>query len=471
MRIAQLTMLDSESILAHSATSLTPVRSSRQHINSFWKRIAWLEPFWLLALAPSLLFPGRFWVASAQPLLVLLLFLFWPLRRLAYGRLTAETPLNVWVAVLTLWLPLTVWISISRAQSWIAVGYLVLGIAIFFALVNWPPARKQPALLILPILAGGLLLALMGPLLIDVGAGSRLFRVAQIDARLGLFSDRLGEEVNPNVIAGALVMIVPPAIALLLEPRWTMRRSLPLLCGLTGLLCLLSLVITQSRGAYLSTAVAGLLLVILRWPKLAWLVPVLAAGAAAFVWRLGFAAILDQLSSDTSLAGLSGRLEIWERAAWALQDFVFTGVGHGLFDPVVSTLYPFFLLPSDIPHAHNLVLQIGVDMGLVGIFAYLGVVLTVMFLAGRTLSRTGSAPAADDREAPIDTSNGSRAGYLTWALAAGGLASITGMMVHGIVDAVTWGTKLTFIPWMVYALVVLVHQGPRRRQRRRHRKE
>ena len=43
-------------------------------------RVLWLEPFWIGLLAPSLLFPGRFWVAAWQPALVVLLFVFWPLR-------------------------------------------------------------------------------------------------------------------------------------------------------------------------------------------------------------------------------------------------------------------------------------------------------------------------------------------------------------------------------------------------------
>src|SRR4051812_49212764 len=62
-------------------------RRRRQHSSPAWEaacgRVLWLEPIWIALLAPSLLFPGRFWVAASQPTLVLLLFLFWPLRLLA----------------------------------------------------------------------------------------------------------------------------------------------------------------------------------------------------------------------------------------------------------------------------------------------------------------------------------------------------------------------------------------------------
>ena len=450
----------------------TPVRSSSRHRgHTNWARRAWFEPIWLLLLAPSILFPGRFWVASLQPLLVLMLFAFWPIRRLAYGRITAATPLNGWIALLALWLPVTVWISILPEQSWAAVGYLVLGIALFFAVINWPPARKNPALPVPPILVGGLALALIGPLLINTRMGSRLFRVAALDARLGLLSERLGEEVNPNVFAGSLVLVVPLALALVLEPRWSRRRIWPILCGAVALIGLLSLVVTQSRGAYLSVAVTFLLLAMLRWPRLTWTLPLLVLGATALIWQIGLTTILDQFSSDTALVGLSGRLEIWERGYWALQDFVFTGVGHGLFHPVVSTLYPFFLLPTDLPHAHNLFLQIGVDMGIIGMTAYGGLVVTVLILAGRAVRRAAAQTAdADPAGGHTPEQALERKGhFLSWAVSAGCLAAVTGMMVHGLVDAVTWGTKLTFIPWMIFAQTVLIAQGPRHRKRRRRR--
>jgi len=28
-----------------------------------------------------------------------------------------------------------------------------------------------------------------------------------------------------------------------------------------------------------------------------------------------------------------------------------------------------------------------------------------------------------------------------------------GMLVHGLLDAVTWGTKLAFVPWILFALI------------------
>ena len=443
--------------------------TASQRSQSIWARIVWFEPLWLLMLAPSVLFPGRFWAVDMQPVLIAALFAFWPIRLLASRSLSVKSPLNGWILLLMLWLPVTWWISISRDQSWASIGYLLYGVAIFYALINWKPARGRPSIVLLPLLTGGLFLAAIGPLLIDTRAGSRIFRIVQLDSRLGLLSERLGEEVNPNVFAGALVMIIPLALALMLEGRWTRRWIWPVVCGLIALMGLLSLVITQSRGAYLAVAVALVVLMLLRWRQLLWAAGPLTVGVGLLVWWLGLRTILDQLSSDTSLVGLSGRLEIWQRSLWAIQDFVFTGVGFGLFNPVVSTLYPFFLLPTDIPHAHNLLLQVGVDMGLVGLMAYLGVVITVIMLNVKTLRRTRTALSQVDGVGVVGQRTRVRQEYLTQTIAAGALAALSGMLAHGLFDAVSWGTKLTFIPWMVFALSALNHYGPRTRRRRRRR--
>jgi len=38
-------------------------------------------------------------------------------------------------------------------------------------------------------------------------------------------------------------------------------------------------------------------------------------------------------------------------------------------------------------------------------------------------------------------------------LAIGATGSLVGMLVHGLLDAVTWGTKLAFVPWVLFALI------------------
>ncbi|RIK38570.1 MAG: hypothetical protein DCC55_20670 [Chloroflexi bacterium] len=107
-----------------------------------------LEPLWILALGIPILLPGRFLPLALHPYLLVILFLFWPLRwfeqlsaRRASGRAhLLGSPITLPVFLLLLWLPVTIWVSADRAASWEAAGYLVWGIALYQALIRWAPA-------------------------------------------------------------------------------------------------------------------------------------------------------------------------------------------------------------------------------------------------------------------------------------------------------------------------------------------
>ncbi|HET90372.1 MAG TPA: hypothetical protein ENN99_06495 [Chloroflexi bacterium] len=127
---------------------------------------------------------------------------------------------------------------------------------------------------------------------------------------------------------------------------------------------------------------------------------------------------------------------------YAVQDFPFTGLGLGTFERVVAVLYPLFLNPAGtVPHAHNLFLQVAVDLGLPGLIAYLallGLTFYCAFSARRVFRRRG--------EAGLD------------GLSAGCIAALVGMGVHGLIDAAAWGRiKLAFIPWIVIGLAAALY--------------
>jgi putative inorganic carbon (HCO3(-)) transporter len=89
-----------------------------------------------------------------------------------------------------------------------------------------------------------------------------------------------------------------------------------------------------------------------------------------------------------------------------------------------------------IGHAHNLFLQVGIDLGLPGLIAFLALLINTFTLLARALQR---------REAALD-----------WALAAGSAGGLTAMLVNGIFDAPVWGTRPAFVPWLLVALSVQI---------------
>ena len=197
------------------------------------------------------------------------------------------------------------------------------------------------------------------------------------------------------------------------------------------------LIISQSRGAIMGTGAAFAVLVGLRFRSGKWLV--LAAAVLLIVGMVivGPFRALDEISKNTGSANnLAGRLEIWSRAVYMIEDFPLTGIGMGTFTETSTALYPFFLQdPASVTHAHNLYLQVTVDLGIPGAVAWL------MVWGGILLSAWNIYQ------------NGNKF-YVKWQVALGAaiLCTQVAMGIHGIWDAVTWGTRPAIIVWVILSI-------------------
>ena len=415
----------------------------------------WLEPFWIALLAPSLLLRDLLWDPWVHPWLILALFAFWPFRLLFTGRLAPTTPVTWPAFCLLLWTPVGLINVIDWERSWHALGFIAFGVALLFALLNWPPAQRWPWLIAALLGIGGIGLALLGPMILP-----------HLPQEFFIFSEELarskpadlfnaGETINPNVLAGALLLPIPLLLALTLRFDMASRRWLPSLLLLPTLLIVAALLLAQSRGAYLALLVSLLLVITLRWPwaGVIFLVGGIAAGSVLSVD--GVILLLEAIGSDGSVTSLSGRWEIWTRAVQAIGDFVLTGIGLDSFEYVIPALYPYVEIRSPIYHAHNLFLQVGVDLGLPGLLLYGWLWGAALWIFVTILRHGGALPVTE--EAKPNHRRGRRSALhrqaaLRLALASGGLCAIVAMVVHGMVDAVTWGTKLAFLSWLLLAL-------------------
>jgi putative inorganic carbon (HCO3(-)) transporter len=239
------------------------------------------------------------------------------------------------------------------------------------------------------------------------------------------------------------VILLPLALGMLLFTwrKQTRLEQAGLLLAATGMLVVL--VLTKSRGAWMGLAAALAVLVVLRW-RWGWLALVAGvAGVSAWIASLGWGPFLELLTANEAIRGLDGRIEIWSRGLYLVRDFPLTGAGMGAYGPLVDRLYPFFLEPpGSIPHAHNLFLQVAVDLGLPGLLAWLVVVVGVLVGAWR-----------------VWQAGRRRSDALALRLGAGLLACLAAMAVHGITDAVVW-TMVRSAPlvWAVFGMICAAHQ-------------
>jgi putative inorganic carbon (HCO3(-)) transporter len=250
-------------------------------------------------------------------------------------------------------------------------------------------------------------------------------------------------ESNPGVGTGAIPTIHPPA-SQALQSRWARlllsRRTLVMVTALCFSLMAAVAVLTQSRSAYLGVALGLIVLGALRIRWVALLLPLLALLGLALLWSLGAESLLDGLLMLDTTGTAAGRFEVWQRALYMLQDFPYTGIGLNTFPYVGDAMYPYFLLGPDakVPHAHNNLLQVGVDLGIPGAVAYLAL-LTTFFLCAIQSYRSSASHSAR-------------------LLSAGLLSGMLAHQVYGLSDAITLGAKPAFILWIMLGLVAALYR-------------
>jgi putative inorganic carbon (HCO3(-)) transporter len=131
-----------------------------------------------------------------------------------------------------------------------------------------------------------------------------------------------------------------------------------------------------------------------------------------------------------------------------IRDFPFTGVGMGNFGIVVDTLYPFLLNSAgSVPHAHNLYLQIAVDLGLPGLIAWLAILLTMLTTSWNLFQK------------------GKRCrDFYCSGLGAGLMCCQIALAIHGLIDSVTWGmvrpAPMVWAMWGISVAAAEIYQAP-----------
>ncbi len=397
----------------------------------------------LWVIAPAVLL--TFLTPAALPAVLLLGLLFWLIRRIATGSFTIRTPLDISILLLALLLPLNLWVSPLPATTLIPLLRLLTGILLFYAIVNAARTASRLRLLVYAASLASLLLALFALVSVKWSAASLFFIPAAIYNRFILL---VSDTVQHNVMAGSLVILLPISMGILLFAWNELRLAHRLLLAVATSIVFLILGLTQSRGAILALGVILLLLIALRW-RWGWAtIPLALAAVAATVAYLGIDRVLTLVASGVSLEGLQGRLEVWSRALYIIQDFPLTGIGMGMFGTVADNLYPFFLnAPGSVPHAHNLFLQVAVDLGIPGLIVWLSILVMVIVMCLQLFSYGRR-----------------RSDHWTMGLAAGLLASQAGLIVHGLLDSATWGAvRAAPIPWAIWGLAATAWIHSRRR--------
>jgi putative inorganic carbon (hco3(-)) transporter len=362
------------------------------------------------------------------PVAVVVALLFWLLRWFAADLPMHQTPVDWAFGVLLALVPVTLWITPVPDVTQAQVYRLVTGMALLYAVVHWANTRGRWLLLVAGVVGFGVLLALIAPFSMVWIGGKASFLPETIYTHL---VSALPFNIHPNVLGGYLAMVLPIPVALLVAGwpslSWIVRVLLAVAIVLMGGVLLL----TQSRGAWIALAVALAVLVVLvwRWGKVA--LAIAAVVGTGIVLSPAGALVRDRAFWASS----EHRLVIWADVLGLIQEHPLVGIGLGAF----PHSYPLVINPfGRVVHAHNLFLQVALDMGVVGGGAWLAIALFVL-VAAWGIYRAGQA-AGDD--------------WLV-GLGIGLLGSQLALLVHGMLDCVIWvQVETAAVVWGIWGVTV-----------------
>jgi hypothetical protein len=291
-------------------------------------------------------------------------------------------------------------------RSWLARLYPCFGaaVAVYFVLTNdWLlyPAKLAPA----------------NALALAIAAG---------------ISDLPLHHLMPNVAAGLVAMTVPfllPAVAST-APRFRWLWVLPVVMAVAGLL------FASSRGAVAGLIAAALVMSLAcRAPRVSGLL--LLAVLAAIALLL----IASRVSGPLTTAAGS-RPELLE-GSWRLaRGYLFTGGGLGSF-PMLYSTYDLLITVLYQPHSHNLLLDILLEQGVLGLLAFCWLLLVALGIAGHRLAPAASAIGHLGATPPSTAVSpcGTPGLVEPRLLVLAALGSLVVMLVHGQVDDVPYGSR------------------------------
>ena len=174
---------------------------------------------------------------------------------------------------------------------------------------------------------------------------------------------------NPNVFGEYLLITIPVTFASLVKTTNKNRKFMYFMSLALQLVCM---ILTYSRGCWIGIMLSMGLMLFMNGKKLL-SVCILGIGLLPFIVP---DAIIERLLSigNTADSSTSYRVYIWQGTINMLKDFWVTGIGIG--EQAFRSVYPIYSLNTIIaPHSHNLYLHVICEMGIVGVVAFVGIII------------------------------------------------------------------------------------------------
>ncbi|MFZ9737604.1 MAG: IctB family putative bicarbonate transporter [Prochlorotrichaceae cyanobacterium] len=254
---------------------------------------------------------------------------------------------------------------------------------------------------------------------------------------------------NPNLLAGYLIPAVCFSIAACFA--WQGWGCKALGVGMS-VLNLSALVLTYSRGGWIGCVIALLLLSVLllywfsqRWSVFwqTWAVPLVLLGLSVGIALAVLALEPLRVRVLSIFAGREDssnnfRINVWAAVIEMIRDRPWLGIGPG--NSAFNKIYPLYQRPRFTAlSAYSIFLELAVETGAIGLLCFSWLLFTTLAQAGRYLNQArqglSTLPPAQ----------------IYWLL--GSMATIAGMLGHGLVDTVWYRPQISTLWWFNLGLI------------------
>lgn len=390
---------------------------------------------WLAITCPLLAFPELFWpwgrwgVAAVG--VASLLFAI----RLAVGM----RPVNYFVAILAL-TGIVAWFRVADREN--ALSHfcgMAVGLLSMVTVARWCRTPRQLGM-------GGALFLVLGLFALAIGLSTTSVRTFdlipfQLTDRLPFVELNLpglepGGRVNANALSGLAVMIMPVAVAFLRLPRPVFQGEpgVRLIAVLTCACVAVIVVIAQSRSAWLAAVLTTCVAVVRlsgrwRWRVVAPLIVLTVSTGLLVV--LGGQDVIRQEGMGPWQESFQSRAIIWRDGLDQFRAAPWLGIGLNEFRHVLDM--PRGRDEANVAHAHNIFLQTGLDLGLLGLLAYVA-------LFAYLIVRADQAARGPD--------------VLVRRVGGGAGLALIGVHLFGMSDAISLGAKVGLFQWLASGLIL-----------------
>lgn len=322
-------------------------------------------------------------------------------------------------------------------ETVLTVARLLAGVVTFFLIVDYTDHPARVWNVAAALVGLGVVTAFAAPFVTEPTTAKFL----DVSWLFNSSFPHLWDVSNANMVGGTLAAVVPLALALLSSQTRALRAV-----GGFALVPLLGMqLLLQARGAILALVV-GILVYASLYKR--WFLAVAPILVLAVLLLNGLVPKLlpKTVNADavSNLLSLEGRQVVWEFAAKQLVREPL-GIGVDGYRRYADNLASDSLTLPQRQHAHNIYLQVGLDTGFIGLASFCVLLAFALYAAWHAYRN------AVKRE-----------------LAAGLLAALVIVMLHGLLEPNMWGNKAGVVLWSLLGMAVgLSKFGARRRHRQR----